>query len=188
MPEEQTITPFLLVLNFQEYFNNILQNLTGKKVKIQYEVDEKGAIVGSDYLFEPVPGIQPILNENGANFVIGTLRTFMSPQLLIANLNRDTIVKICVDISKKTFVPLVMGKEKYSNIQDTTLYNSLMLSYSKKFFWALYLYLTSLVGGGARSWLAEPYKINVYQQQQPPEETKPPTPFLRLPFGKGEQK
>ena len=187
MPEEQTITPFLQVLNFQEYFNNILQDLTGKKVKIQYKKDEKGAIVDLDYLFEPIPTIKPILNENGANFVIGALRTFMSPQLLIANLNRDTIVRICVDVSMKTFIPLVMGKEKYSNIEDITLYNSLMLSYSKKFFWSLYLYLTALVGGGARNWLAEPYRINVYQQQ-PQEEKKPPTPFLHLPFGKGEEK
>jgi hypothetical protein len=174
------ITPFQQILNFQEYFNNLLPDLTGKRVVPNYQINEKGEIIGIKLEYEDVKGVTPILNQDGANFALSALRTFMSPQLLIANLNRDTIATIAADITITTFTPLIIGANKYANVKNFEQYNSLMDAYAIRFFDALFLFLTALVGGGAREWVAKPYSVSIVGQQPTPEEAPKPSFFQTL--------
>ena len=152
--------PSQTTMNFAIHFASIYDELTGSIS----EIEERGMMKLADgrevpNLVQVVrrdPSASPITNDNGARRVIHGMRLLMNPHNFIGKLNNDQIATITGNSIREIGVVMLSNKIEYG-ITSTSKLEAEML----ELFDSTYTWLTGLLDGGNRDFIAQMYQIKV---------------------------
>ena len=158
-------SPYDVAMNFATFFANIYDEFTG----CTSTIEERGRMKmpdGSEYpnlvqVSTKNPGVIPICNETGAQYLIHHIRLILNQHNSVGELERDEIAEIAGNAVTEPIDIMMFNRKEYgvTNLEK-------LEAEGLSLFDSLYIFLTGLKGAGIRGWAGGMYQIKVENKDQ----------------------